>query len=70
MKYIHVESLLRLKKSDTESFRQIIEIYGECSMSFTRGFECHRRFSKGQDGVEDDECFGHPQVKRPDRNSQ
>ena len=42
------------KTSPTECIKLLKDEYGDNLMSRSRVFECHKRFSEGQEEVEDD----------------
>ena len=52
--------LVKLRKTPTECFKLLKEVYGEDVMSRTQIFEWHKRFEKGRKEVEDDLKTGRP----------
>jgi len=65
---VNLKFLVKLKKSPTECFKLLTEVYGEVTMSRTRVFEWHKRFSKGREEVDDDEHPGRPSTSKTDEN--
>ena len=45
---INLKFLVKLKKTPTECFKLLKEVYGEGVMSRTKIFEWHKRFEKGR----------------------
>ncbi|GFW12046.1 HTH_48 domain-containing protein [Trichonephila clavipes] len=57
---INIKSLLKLKKSVTETFQTLTETYGDKSLSRAWVFEWHESFSGGKYSEEDDALVGPP----------
>uniref|UniRef100_A0A8D8XP38 Mos1 transposase HTH domain-containing protein n=1 Tax=Cacopsylla melanoneura TaxID=428564 RepID=A0A8D8XP38_9HEMI len=57
---INLKFLVGLKKTATESFALLKQVYGDRSMSRARVFQWHKRFSEGRDKVEDEKRSGRP----------
>jgi hypothetical protein len=58
---INLKFLVKLKKkTPTECFQLLKEMYGDNVMSRTWVFEWHKRFMGGREEVEDDERPGRP----------
>jgi hypothetical protein len=74
---VNIKFLVKLKKSATETFQLLTEVYGEDCMSRARVFEWHKRFSEGRESVKHDDCFlrypgycdGRVGTQRPDGKS-
>ena len=61
---INLKFLVKLRKSPTECFKLLTEVYYEDVMSRPRVFEWHKRFKSGREEVEDDPRSGDlPQQK-------
>ena len=56
--------LVKLRKTSTECFKLLKEVYGEDVMSRTQIFKRHKRFEKGREEVEND-----PKTDRPSKLS-
>jgi histone-lysine N-methyltransferase SETMAR len=67
---INIKFLVKLKKSPTECFEMLKEVFGDNYMSCARVFEWHRRFSEGREEVEEDERPGRFVSSRTDKNIQ
>lgn len=67
---INLKFLVKLKKSPTECFQLLKEVFGDNCMSRTQVFEWHKRFVEGREVVEDDERSGRPVTSRTDENIQ
>ena len=67
-KRINLKFLVKLKKTPTECFKLLKEIYGEDMLSKTQIFEWDKRFEKGCKEVEDDPKMGQPSTTRTDEN--
>lgn len=65
---VNLKFLIKLKKSPTECFKLLTEVYREVTMSRTRVFEWHKRFSEGREEVDDDEHPGRPSTSKTDEN--
>ena len=65
---INLKFLVKLRKTLTECFKLLPEVYGEDVMSGTQIFEWHKRFEKGREEVEDDPKMGQPSTTRIDEN--
>ena len=57
---INLKFLVKYKKSQTECFKLLNEVYGDDVMSTTRVFERYKCFESGRDEVEDDPRSGRP----------
>lgn len=67
---INLKFLVKLKKSPTECFQILKEVFGDNAMSRARVFEWHKRFYEGREEVEDDERPGRPVTVRSEENVQ
>lgn len=67
---INLKFLVKLKKSATECYQLLKEVFGDNTMSRTCVFEWHRRFSEGREEVEDDERPGRPVTSRTEEKIQ
>ena len=65
---IDLKLLVKLKKTPTESFKLLKEVYGEDAMSRTQIFKWLKRFVKGRKEVEDDPKTRRPSTTRTDEN--
>ena len=65
---INLKFLVKLRKSPTECFKLLTEVYGEDVMSRPRVFEWHKRFKSGRKEVEDDPRSGRPSTTKTDKN--
>ena len=65
---INLKFLVKLKKTPTECFKVLKEVYGEDVMSRTQIFECYKRFEKGCEEVEDDPKTVRFSTTRTDEN--
>ena len=59
---------MKLRKTPTECFKLLKEVYGEDVMSRTKIFKWHKHFEKGSKEVEDDPKTGQPFTMRTDEN--
>ena len=59
---------MKLKKTQTECFKLLKEVYGKDVISRTQIFEWYKRFAKGLEEVEDDSKTGRPSKTRTDEN--
>lgn len=57
---INLKFLVKLKKSPTECYKLLQEVYGDNALSRARVFEWCKRFSKGRESTEDDQRPGRP----------
>jgi hypothetical protein len=64
----NIKFLAKLKKTATETYQLLREVYGEDTLSRARVFERHRRFLGGREDVEDDERPGRPVTMKTDEN--
>jgi hypothetical protein len=64
----NIKFLAKLKKTATETYQLLCEVYGEDTLSRARVFEWHRRFLGGREDVENDERPGHPVTMKTDEN--
>ena len=64
----NLKFLVKLNMTPTKCFKLLKEIYGEDVMLRTQIFECHKRFVKGREEVEDDPTTGRPSTTRTDEN--
>lgn len=67
---INIKFLVKLKKSPTECFLMLTEVFGDNALSRARVFEWHKRFTEGREEVEDDERPGRPVSSRTEGNVQ
>ena len=65
---VNIKFLVKLEKSEMETFQLLTEAYGEDCMSRARVFEWHKRFSEGRGSVKDDDRLGHPRADVTDDN--
>ena len=65
---INLKFLVKLRKSPTECFILLTEVYGEDVMSRPKVFEWHKRFKSGREEVEDDPRSGRPFTTKTDKN--
>jgi hypothetical protein len=56
------------KKSLTECFQLLKEVYGDNVMSHMRVFEWHKWFMEGLEEVEDNKRPGHPSTSKMEEN--
>jgi hypothetical protein len=61
---INLKFLVKLKKSPTECFQLLKEVYGDDVMSCMRVFEWHKSFMEGWEKVEDNEHPGCPSTSK------
>jgi hypothetical protein len=52
---VNIKFLVKLKKTATETFIVLREVYGKDALSRARVFAWHKRFSEGREDVEDEE---------------
>jgi hypothetical protein len=64
----NIKFLAKLKKTATETYQLLCEVYGEDTLSRARIFEWQRRFLGGREDVEDDERPGRPVTMKTDEN--
>jgi histone-lysine N-methyltransferase SETMAR len=55
---VNIKFLVKLRKSATETFHLLKEVYGEDCLSRTQVFEWHKRFAGGRTSVNDDDHVG------------
>ncbi|XP_025415359.1 protein GVQW3-like [Sipha flava] len=55
---VNIKFLVKLKKTATESFRMLSEVYGEECLCRAHVFEWYKRFSSGREDVEADDRPG------------
>ena len=67
---VNIKFLVKLKKSATETFQLLTEIYGEECMSRACVFEWHIRFSEGRESMKDDDCPGRSRTAVTDYNTE
>ena len=65
---IILKFLVKLRKTPTECFKLLKEVYGKDVMSKTQIFKWHKRFEKGREEVEDDPKTGRTSTMRTDEN--
>jgi len=65
---VNLEFLVKLKKSPTEYFKLLTEVYGKVTMSRTRAFEWHKWLSERREKIDDDEHSGRPNKSNTDEN--
>ena len=65
---INLKFLVKLRKSPTECFKLLKEVYGEDVMSRTQIFEWHNRFEKDREEVDDDPKTKWSSTTRTDEN--
>jgi hypothetical protein len=56
------------KKTPTEFFQLLTEVYGDHVMSRTRVFECQKRFMESREEVEDNKHPGRPSTSKTEKN--
>jgi hypothetical protein len=59
---------VKLKKSATETFASLTEVYGDTTLSRTIVFRWHKAFKEGRENVEDDPLSGKPISSTNDEN--
>jgi hypothetical protein len=64
----NIKFLAKLKKTSTETYQLLREVYGEDTLSRPCVFEWHRTFLGGRQDVEDDERPGRPVTMKTDEN--
>ena len=64
----NIKFCVKLRKTATETFNMLLEVYGDSCMSRTRAFEWHKRFVDGRLSVEDDAKPGRPCSVKTDVN--
>jgi hypothetical protein len=52
---VNIKFFVKLKKTPTETFCVLREVYGKDALSKARVFAWHKRFSEGIEDVEDEE---------------
>ena len=52
---VNIKFLVKLKKSATETFQLLTEVYSEDCMAHAHMFEWHKRFSEGRESLKDDD---------------
>ena len=67
---INIKFLVKLGKTAAETLSMLKDVYGDQTMSRTRVYEWHKRFTSGRDDVEDDPKPGRPTTSRNDENIQ
>ena len=67
-KQINLKFLVKLRKTPTECYKLLKEVYGENVMLRTQFFEWHKCFEKGREEVEDNPKTGQPFTTRTDEN--
>ena len=65
---INLKFLMKLRKSPSECFKLLKEVYGKNVMSNPRVFEWHKRFKSGRQEMEDDPRSGRPSTAKTDEN--
>ena len=65
---INLKFLVKLRKTTTECFKLLKEVYGEDVMLRTQIFEWYKHFEKGCKELEDDLKKGQPPTTRTDEN--
>ena len=68
IKKINLKFLVKLRKSPTECFKLLKEIYGKDVMSRPPVFGWHKRFKSGREEVENDPESGRPSTATTDEN--
>ena len=66
---MNINFLVKMKKSVTETFQLLTEVYGEDCMSRARVFEWHKRFSECRESLKDDHP-GRPHTAVTDDNTE
>ena len=65
---INLKFLMKLRKTASECFKLLKEVYGEDVMSRTQIFEWQKCFEKGRKEVKDDPETGRPSTMRTNEN--
>ena len=65
---INLKFLVKLRKTPTECFKLLKEVYCEDVTSRMQIFKWHKRFEKGCEEVENDPKTGQPSTTRTDEN--
>jgi ribosome-binding protein aMBF1 (putative translation factor) len=65
---INLKFIVKLRKTPTECFRLLKDVYSDNVMSRTQVSESHKRFMEGWDKVEDDERPGRPSTSNTEEN--
>ena len=66
--HINLKFLVKLRKSPTDCFKLLKEVYGKDVMSRPQVFERHKCFKRGCKEVEDDLRTGQPSTATTDEN--
>jgi len=67
---INLKFLVRFGKTPTEALKLLHEVYGDDTMSRSRGFEWHKRFQERREGIEVDSKSGRLSTSRTSENIQ
>jgi hypothetical protein len=66
---INLKCLVKLKKkTPTECFQLLKEVYGDNAISCTRVFEWHKQFMEVREEMEDDDRSGRPSTSKTEEN--
>ncbi|KAG8228235.1 hypothetical protein J437_LFUL004361, partial [Ladona fulva] len=65
---ISLKFLAKLKKSPTESYKLLQDVYGESVLSKECAFEWHKRFSEGREDIQDDSRSDHQPSRKTREN--
>ena len=65
---INLKFLVKLRKTPTECFKLLKEVYSEHVMLRMQIFKWHKHFEKGHEEVEDDPKMGQPFITKTDEN--
>lgn len=65
---VNIKFLTKLKKSATETYNLLTEIYGDQCLSRTQVFEWFKKFKEGREDVGDDPKSGRPSTARTREN--
>ena len=63
-----IKLCVKLKKSATETFASLTEVYGDVTLSRTMVFKWHKAFKEGRESVEGDPRSGRPISSKNDQN--
>ncbi|KAJ8953856.1 hypothetical protein NQ318_006707 [Aromia moschata] len=61
-------NLVKLRKTFTEAYAMLKEVYGNEQLSCTQVFEWFKRVKKGRETTEDDPHPGRPSTSKTDEN--
>ncbi|KAJ8958890.1 hypothetical protein NQ318_019658 [Aromia moschata] len=65
---VNLKFLVKLRKTFTEAYAMLKELYGNECLSRTQIFEWFKRFKEGREMTEDDPRPGPPSTSKTDKN--